>query len=95
MTQTIDCRMLEEQEEPQQNLALQHSLIMHAIQFSDYFQGSRTPPVFLVHDYFCRQGTVAMEVWLSYPSYSYSLWTVFKSSPSFLLTRTLSVYVLA
>lgn len=62
MNPTSGCRMSEEQEEPQQNLALQHSLIMHAIQFSDYFQGSRTPPVFLVHDYFCRQGTVAMEV---------------------------------
>lgn len=39
MNQMPDCKMLEEQEEPQQNLALQYSLIMHAIQFSDYFQG--------------------------------------------------------
>lgn len=53
MNQTFDCSMLKIQEEPV-SAALAH----YAIQFSDYFQGF----VFLVHDYFCCQGTVAMEV---------------------------------
>lgn len=71
----------------QQNLSLQPRSLCHSIFW--LFSRLRTPSIFLVDSYFCRQGTVAMEVWISYPSYSCSLWTVFKSNHSLLLTRTL------